>query len=337
VRLELIARNGPDFRDFQPYVPAIDDAGRVAFQARLPDGSSAVFLGDGQCCERLLSETDGLAPCSHPDRNTRGELAIYAVRPDGSTALLGLGAGGAEVLLDSRSGRVSGIGPLGPVIDEQGQIALRTTLADGREAVCTWRGGECRIELSAREGEALAGFQGLPVVAGEAGLLVRADRVDGREVLCRVREGRTELLAQTGEGFRALSAFPAMNERGDLAFGALDPQEVPLLVHRVAGQEQRLRPASESGIVRVRGALLAGAALYCTADTRDGGVAVFRRRGDALERVLGTGDAFLGERIRALALNPVSVNDVGQLAIRLLFANGGQAIARLSPGSSNNL
>ncbi|MFM7273003.1 MAG: hypothetical protein ACKO4A_03995, partial [Gammaproteobacteria bacterium] len=112
----------------------------------------------------------------------------------------------------------------------------------------------------------------------------------------------------------------------------------PVLLHRCGGMERRIRPAPGNGIRRFRGALLAeGGALFCAADTVEGGVAVFALRDGVLRRVLGTGDHCLGGTLAGLALNPVSVNAAGQLAIRLLFADGGQAIARLSPEPADNL
>ena len=330
MRIDTIARSGPDFLDFQPYVPAIDEAGRVGFQARLADGRSALLLGDGQRLEHLFVDPGDLAPCSHPDRNSRGELAVYAARPGGGTALLGLREGRPSVLLDSGEGGLSAIGPLGPVIDESGRIAFRATRADGRAAVCSWQGEGFRIEASAGEEEGIARFEGLPVLAGDAGVLFRADRADGQQALYRIRGGRSTLLALTGEGFSALSAFPAMNEHGDVAFGALDPAGRPVLVHRRGAQERQLLPGPGSRIARIRGALLAGEALFCTADIVEGGVAVFGLRDGVLVRVLGSGDPCAGGIVAGLALNPVSVNASGELALRLLFADGGQAIVRLA-------
>lgn len=334
MRIEPIARAGAEYLDFQPYVPAIDDAGRVVFQATLLGGGSGVFLGEGGASRALFLDDGELAPCSHPDRNDRGEWAVYACRPDGSTALLGLRDGRAGVLADGGGGSLRAIGPLGPVIDAGGRIAFRAETSGGQAAVCTWLGGALAIVATTGAGD-FSVFHGLPVTAGEAGLLFRADRADGREGLYRWREGQGECLALTGEDFGTLSAFPAMNTRGDVAFGAIGADGIPVLVLRRNGAEQRILPGAESGIRRFRGALLAeGGALYCTADTADGGVAVFAERDGALRRLLGTGDRCLGGIIAALALNPVSVNASGQLAIRLHFADRGQAIVRLSPAGA---
>ncbi|MFM7785502.1 MAG: hypothetical protein ACKPE6_12815, partial [Gammaproteobacteria bacterium] len=158
MHVELIARTGAVFLDFQPYVPAIDDTGRVAFEARLAAGGSGVFLGEGAEVATLFRDDGGLVPCSHPDRNELGDGAVYARRADGSSALLGFGPEGSRVLVDSRAGELSGIGPLGPVIDGDGCIAFRAVLPDNRAAICRWQGGTFSIDAVA--GQEFTAFHG---------------------------------------------------------------------------------------------------------------------------------------------------------------------------------
>jgi hypothetical protein len=46
------------------------------------------------------------------------------------------------------------------------------------------------------------------------------------------------------------------------------------------------------------------------------------------DRILGIGDPLLGSTVTELAANPVSVNAVGQVAVRARLADGAQVIVR---------
>jgi hypothetical protein len=74
----LIAEIGERFCDFAPYVPSVNDAGVVAFQAALPSGGSGVFTGEGQDVDALNLESV----------NERGQIAVRVSLDDGRQAIL---------------------------------------------------------------------------------------------------------------------------------------------------------------------------------------------------------------------------------------------------------
>jgi hypothetical protein len=131
-----------DLVELGPYVPAISDAGVVAYTATRADGSTAVVV-DGQVVD--------LAAESHPDVNTRGDLSAYTrggvVR--GAT-LLSPHHGPLGPTMNNRGdvawrsdtsvhindaevarGHFEGL----PVVNDAGSVAFRTTLSDGRHAI----------------------------------------------------------------------------------------------------------------------------------------------------------------------------------------------------------
>lgn len=132
----------PDLVELGPYVPAISDAGVVAYTATRADGSTAVVV-DG----RVLD----LAAESHPDVNTRGHLAAYTragVVRDGT--VLSPQHGPLGPTMNNRGdvawrsddgvhlnqttlarGHIEGL----PVVNDAGSVAFRTTLPDGRHAI----------------------------------------------------------------------------------------------------------------------------------------------------------------------------------------------------------
>jgi hypothetical protein len=88
--LTPIATNDGRFTDFAPYVPSIDDAGVVAFQASLGEGRSGVFTSDGTALADVAVTTSAACPArvfaSHPDINRAGSLAVYATLKNGEEA-----------------------------------------------------------------------------------------------------------------------------------------------------------------------------------------------------------------------------------------------------------
>lgn len=136
-------------------------------------------------------------------------------------------------------------------------------------------------------------FHGLPIVTGDGLVVYRSgDR------LCR--DGET--LAQG-----ALNAFPCATPRGRVAFV------------RDGGGDERF--------ASVRGLLVNDAGAEVRIATPHGGrLGVY-----APERILGLGDPFEGSTITDFALNPVSINERGQLAIRVTLASGAEHVLRFDP------
>jgi hypothetical protein len=80
-----------------------------------------------------------------------------------------------------------------------------------------------------------------------------------------------------------------------------------------------------------RGALINGAGtIVFYATPRGGTLGVFTTQGASQssnhERVVGIGDTLFGSPVKDFALNPVSLNEAGQIAIRILLEDGKQMI-----------
>lgn len=73
----VIASTGQRFVDFAPYVPSVNDAGLVAFQATLAGGGSGVFVGDGGPVTDAVTPPAVVQVTSHPDVNGSGEISCY--------------------------------------------------------------------------------------------------------------------------------------------------------------------------------------------------------------------------------------------------------------------
>src|SRR5690606_11011916 len=67
------------------------------------------------------------------------------------------------------------------------------------------------------------------------------------------------------------------------------------------------------------------------ATPRGGRLGIYAGPEPAADRVLAVGEPLLGSAVTGFALNPVSINGAGQLAVRVQPADGPQAVLRADP------
>lgn len=326
--LTLIATNDGHFVDFAPYVASITDQGVVAFQATLADGHSGVFLSDGAAISDVAVTTAVESPvqrfASHPDINQAGVLSVYAELKGGEEALL-LYAGG-QMAVTGVQDSFKGIGPLGPTMNEAGEVAFRGTLSGGEAAILLRH--TQGLSMLAAVGEGYRSFEGLPVVNKAAQVAFRADLQDGRQGVF-LHDGITcQPVALIGERFAEIARFPILNDQGTVAFAATHATDGPGLYAATAGALSCLTEGV-TGFESFRGVLINSAGLVAFYGTPVGGQLGIYTGPDAVQhRLLGLGDTLFDGEITDLALNPVSVNEKGQLAIRIALGDGRQFILR---------
>lgn len=286
--MRIVAQTGDRFASFGPYVPAIDNHGRVAFQAELTGGGTGVFI-DGE--PAYLSDSGLGTVVSHPDLNVAGDLCFYAER-DGETRAVRLRGG--DVWQSE-----PGVGPLGPTMNEAGDVAYRGEFK-GRPSVLSSSTG-----LVAREG--FGEFLGLPLMSESGEVIFRADEGIWRGTNCIV------------SGFDEVGRFPCLDADGRLGFVARRASQWEIHV----GEE--VLPSPEGW--QLRGALINSRGLvvfYATPPDRELGI----YRNASEDPLLQMGGPFEGSSIVDFALNPVSVNEAGQVAIRVKVADGREFVVQ---------
>lgn len=329
--LTTTASNGGRFTGFAPYVPSINDKGIVAFQATLEGGHSGVFTSDGASVTDIAvtSSAHCLAQrfSSHPDINRSGALAVYATLRNGEDALL-IYTGGSPAQVGRQEG-FTGIAPLGPTINEGGDVAFRAVLADGRACACLRRSAGS-IDL-VPAGQGYSGFEGLPVVDAHGRLYFRADLHDGRQGIFMHHEGHTRAIATTGEALAEIGRFPSVNDHGMVAFAGRHRSGLAGIFAATSSGLDCLIDA-HAGFESFRGVLLNNAGPVVFYGTPVGGRLGIHTGGDPLRhRLFGLGDTLFGAAVVDFALNPVSVNERGQLAIRVALDDGRQLVLRADP------
>ncbi|HZW09477.1 MAG TPA: cell division protein FtsQ/DivIB [Phycisphaerales bacterium] len=321
--LTPIATTGDQFAGFAPYVPSIGPDGTIAFQASLRAGGSGLYAGRGGSVRAIVRSGDGVGEIvSHPDVNRRGDCCFYAGTARGNQGVFLVSNGRATELWPAA-------GPLGPTINESGAAAFRAPAPSGAGVYRVACGS---VAVIAATGAEYVAFHGLPVIDERGCVLFRADLPGGRQAVMLAREDGLKTIAATGHEFSALGAFPALNGAGLAAFCAsMRAGGSGVFVSDGVGARMVIddRGAFES----FRGAIVDSdgrAVLIATA--RGGSLGVFCGPDPTAHRVLGVGAPLLGSEVAEFALNPVSINGAGQLAVRVRLDDGREVILRGDPG-----
>lgn len=317
VRLLPVFVTDADTVGLGPWVPAVDDAGAVAFTAVQANGATCVVRWDQQGT-RIARAVGPIASfTSHPDFDGHGRLVVYGTLVDGRTALLRLGED-VDVLAASGPAWMS-IGPTGPTAHMRGGVAFRATRPDGGPAAGLWRNGVVSTIVSLPPSGRM---DGLPVVDGDGRVAVRVTAGAGRVLV--VHDGETRVAFDEAE-HGTLGGFPGLADDGAVGVAVVGPGGATYRVER-EGVYRDAVPAGRFDAVRggllVQGGLLA---VYVT----PAGQAPAVLHGPVLEqRLVGIGDTCLGSVVDDFALNPVSGSDSGWLAVRVRLADGRGAVLR---------
>jgi hypothetical protein len=330
--LTPIATNDGRFTVFAPYVASINDHGVIAFQASLSDGHSGVFTHDGSNIVDIAVSTSGACPArvfsSHPDINQAGKLSIYATLKNGDEAALLIQPDGT--IAGSAVGNpFSGIGPLGPTMNEHDDIAVRGTSPDGRACIGVWRGSQ--LHIVAKAGDQFCSFEGLPVVNNSGHVVFRANLPDDQHGIFVQHDAQCSTIATTGSDFKEIANFPIMNDQGTVAFAARRSSGVAGIFTVTAGSLACVVDG-ETGFESFRGVLINNTGPVAFYGTPTGGqLGIYTGTDPVRHRLMGIGDTLYGATVVDFALNPVSINERGQIVIRVALNDGRQFILRADP------
>jgi hypothetical protein len=322
--LTRIADASDRFRDFMPYVASVNDAGVVAFQATLRVGGSGAYTAEGGVISAVIDPlTDALSEViSHADINQEGSTSFYGTLRTGGRGVFAVRNG--VVITIAETG-----GPLGPTMNDDGTVAFRAEPQSGVSAILTGSGGPVTAIADTRG--PLSAFHGLPVINNGGAVVFRADRKAGGDGIYLGDGGPLVAIAETEEFFSELGDFPVMNDAGIVAFCA-----------RLSSGGSGIFAVSNGHVAPVmdtrgpfesyRGVLLNNAGrIVFYATPRGGELGVFTGPDPRTDFLIGLGAPLFGSTVVDFALNPVSMNDVGQVAIRVKLADETQIILRADP------
>ncbi|MEP0847616.1 MAG: hypothetical protein HRF50_12470 [Phycisphaerae bacterium] len=321
-----IADTSRRFSDFQPYVASVNDHGAVAFQAALRDGGSGVFVGSGGWVETIIDTAGG--PLreieSHPDINNDAACCFYAGLKPGDRGVFVVRAGRLIRVADAA-------GPLGPTMNGAGRVGYRLGPDSGEGGVFAGD-GETTTTI-AESGGRFSTFYGLPVINASGAVAFRADLTGGGQGVYVSDGRRVRAIAETGEQFTRLGYFPIHGDDGTVAFAA-SLRTGGSGVFVAADGDIAAVLDSTGPFESFRGVLLNNAGrIVFYATPREGTLGVFSGPDPRADCVIAFGAPLLGSTVADFALNPVSINDAGQLAIRVRLDDGRQYILRADPSA----
>jgi len=222
--------------------------------------------------------------------------------------------------------------PLGPTMNEASAIAFRASTTGGAEraeGIFLFEGGV--VATIADTTGRFARFHGLPVVAGDGTVVFRADVEGGGEGVYLGDGTTVTAIAETGRLFRGFGFFPFANEAGAVTFCA-SLQAGGAGVFTVENGELIAAIDTSGHFESFRGALLDGAGrLVFYATPRGGELGLFAGPDPETDCLLGVGSPLFRSTVAGFALNPVSINDAGQLAVRVALLDERQLIVRADP------
>jgi hypothetical protein len=327
--LTPIADTNDRFSDFAPYVASINDAGTVAFQAALRSGGTGVFTASGghvaAAAESATTEVSQFY--SHPDIGRDGALCVYGALASGGEGII-LVKGGDAIPIADTSGSLACIGPLGPTMNDRNTLAFRADTKAGRRGVFAQRRG--RI-VTVADTSCFAGFQGLPVINGKGTVVFRADLDAGGHGIYLSDGEAFEAVAVTGDCFHELGFFPCVNGADMVVFSAtLSGGGAGIFT--VADGKLTTIVDTNSGFESFRGALInERGTVFFYGIPRGGRLGIYAGAGPMSDAIVSIGDPLFDSSVDEFALNPVSINNCDQLAIRIRLANDRHLIVRADP------
>ncbi len=322
--LTPIADTSDLFAEFVPYVVSVNNHGVVAFQATLRGGGSGVYTGSGGPISTVIDSATGPLSnvYSHPDINQGESACFYASFKSGGRGVV-LVRDGQVITLAEKAG------PLGPTMNDDGAVAFRAPSGSDESGIFIGGGG--RVTAIAETGDVLSAFHGLPVINRRGTVVFRADLKAGGQGVYLGDGGPLTTMAETGDFFGGLGQFPVMNDAGTVAFCAT-LQDGGSGVFVASGGEITTIIDTSSPFESFRGVLLNNAGkIIFYATPRGGELGVFTGPDPLGDCLLHLGAPLFGSTIVDFALNPVSINDVGQIAIRVKLANDMQFVLRADP------
>lgn len=317
-----VAETDDRFCDFAPYVPAVLENGDVLLSARTSAGKWHVFRLDGENVADAFTSTE---VCSHPAFGG-GVLAVYAAQSNSERIVL---AGG-----DGAFKSIAHAGPLGPTLNANGVVAFRTELPGGLQQIGTFD-GNARIHADSSQ---FSRFHGLPLAMTDGSVVFRADRHDGVYGIFRSVENGIVPIALTGERFNLLNNFPsALDDAVAFCATSLSGQSNAYIA-RDGVITPLLRDAS--AFESMRGVLIDSrgrVTFYATPASGEfvGKLAIFQTDGAQTDCLLAIGASMDDSIVDEFALNPVSINLAGRVAIRVKLENGKQKILVFDPIKQN--
>ena len=222
------------------------------------------------------------------------------------------------------TGPFNRIGPLGPTMNDSGVVAFRAGLKAGGDGIFIGRGSGPLITIADTSGP-FSGFQGLPVVNNSGTVVFRADLKEGGRGIYQGHGESLTTIADTRDLFSDIGLFPSANDKGSVVFSATLQAGGAGIFTVTEGQITTV-VNTNSRFESFRGALINNrGTIIFFATPRGGELGIYSGPNPIGDKIISMGDPLFGSTVADFALNPVSLNDVGQIAIRVRWLTIGRS------------
>lgn len=323
----IIAETGDRFIDFSPYVASINNKGTVAFQAESANGITGIYSGDGVSLN-IISESAGSKFkkfYSHPDINDNEEYCFYAELNTGTQGVFLL-KNNETVTLTETDTIFKSIGPLGPTMNEEGGVAFRADLNSGNSGV--FIGSNKGVRKIADTGTKFNDFFGLPVINDSGTVAFRALMKNGVQGIFASNDESYQVITDTKSEFTDFGRFTGVNDAGTFVFNA-SLKNGNSGIFTISNGIKITIADTANGFESFRSALINNSGnIIFYAVPREGKEGIFKGNDPVNDKIISLGDTMFDSPVTELALNPVSLNDNDQIALRIKLEDSRQMIVR---------
>ena len=321
-------------------IPAVNDAGQIAFVATFDDGASgqAVYRRESNGILTVIADTSGpIASFSgDPSLNASGLVTFAATLDSGSRSVLCGNGGALLTIANTVADGLTSIDSKPFISDTGGVVVVRAVRsADGARVILSGDGNAAPTSLLDSTGTYdpvdVAGINGSGVVAFEA-----LDGTGAKGVYRRTQAGVVTPIAVTSAGgFTSVEALD-INNNGTVVFStdtaanvadlSVDTTGTPVSFASTQGTPfVSFGPAAvaESGAVAFRGAFAGGL---------DG---IFAGGTGLYEKAIALGDTLAGSAVTALDTGPQANANSGPCVFRAGRSNGTTGIYLAIPNFSD--
>ena len=181
-------------------------------------------------------------------------------------------------------------------------------------------------------GDLYCAFKGLPVINNHGKVVFRADLVNGGQGIYTWDKGAFKTIADTDEIYSDMGNFPIFNDKGIVAFNATLKSGLHGIFTITDDGQTTTIVDSDGPFESFRGLLINNSGRVIFYATPTGGeLGIYNGLDPIANKLLSIGQPAFRSTIAEFALNPVSINDAGQIAIRVMLADDRQFILRADP------
>lgn len=266
----------------------------------------------------------GFAEARAHAMNAQGEV-VFIDSADGNVYR---GSGASRLLVAEREegeGEEDRFEFFGPCINNAGVVAVTANLdEDGNTALFLVRPGH-EVEAISDSEEGVLNYHSLPDINTRGDVAFGAyDTSTGQSGIYVYRHRRIDLLYANGND-------PCINAHGTVAFTRFSTTPGESWVMRGNGGALTTIASSTGDFTHVICAdINSSGQVAFVASLRKGAVGVCVGDGASTRRVVSTGDTVLGKQVAAVSMP--SINDGGELALEVRFADNSAAVVRAMPG-----